>query len=170
MIDPNCLTSVYGMRRQGFDGFVTVTDLRRWNRGNLPAMPGVYLVLRDCASYPEFLETGTGGHFKGDDPNVSISRLKGEWVDRAVIVYIGQAGSGSKETLGRRIDCMIQFGQGGPVGHWGGRLIWQLAHADGLLFCWMETEDDSPRQVEKELIEAFKSAYHGRRPFANLRD
>lgn len=170
MIDPDSLTAVASLRSQGFDGFVTVADLRRGNRNNIPSVPGVYLVLRDCASYPEFLDVGTGGHFKDEDPNVPISRLKDEWVDGAVTVYIGQSGSKSKGTLKKRIGELIRFGQGSRVGHRGGRLIWQLRGADRLLVCWKEVADDDPKEFEKELIEAFKSAHGGRRPFANLRD
>lgn len=153
-----------------FDGFVTVADLRRGDRNSIPAMPGIYLVLRDCTSHPEFLDVWTGGHFKGKDPNVPISRLKDEWVEGAVTVYIGQSGSKSKGTLKRRIGELIRFGQGSGIGHRGGRLIWQLRGSDGLLVCWKEIADSDPKEFEKELIEAFKSTNGGRRPFANLRD
>lgn len=78
MIDSDSPTSVPSLRRQGFVGFVRVADLRSGNRNNVPAVPGVYSVLRDCVSDPEFLEAGTGGHFKNKDPNVSISRLRSE--------------------------------------------------------------------------------------------
>ena len=167
---PDGLTGVANLRSQGFDGFVTVADLRCGNRNSIPSVPGVYLVLRDCASCPEFRDVGTGGRFKGKDPNVPISKLGGEWVDGAMIVYIGQAGSKCKGTLKKRIDELIRFGQGNPVGHWGGRLIWQLQGEDRLLVCWKEVANDDPGECEKELIAAFKSAHGGKRPFANLRD
>ncbi|MDE0303298.1 MAG: hypothetical protein OXI87_00215 [Albidovulum sp.] len=170
MIDSDSPTSVASLRSQGFDGFVTVADLRRGNRNNIPAAPGVYLVLRDCASHPEFLEVGTGGHFKNKDPNVPMSKLKNEWVEGALTVYVGQSGSKSKGTLKKRIDELIRFGQGHPVGHRGGRFIWQLRGADRLLLCWKQIADGDPKEFKKELIEAFKSAHGGRRPFANLRD
>ena len=145
-----------------------MADLRGGNRNGVPAEPGVYLVLRSCASSPEFLEAGTGGHFKNRDPNVPVTKLAKEWVEGALIVYVGQSGSNSKRTLKKRIGELIQFGQGARVGHWGGRFIWQLAQADELLICWNETVDDDPKQFKKELIEAFKLTYGGRRPFANL--
>ena len=170
MIHSDGPTAVANLRSQGFDGFVPVADLRRGNRNNIPAVPGVYLVLSDCASYPEFLDVGTGGHFKNKDPNVPVPRLKDEWVEGAVIVYVGQAGSKSKGTLKKRICKLIRFGQGSRVGHRGGRLIWQLREAERLLVCWKEIEDGDPKEFEKELIEAFKSAHGGRRPFANLCD
>ena len=170
MINSDSLTSVASLRSQGFDGFVTVADLRRNNRNNIPAVPGVYLVLRNCASYPEFLDVGTGGHFKNKDPNVSVSELNDNWVEGAVTVYIGQAGSNSNGTLEKRIGELIRFGQGGCVGHWGGRFIWQLQGADRLLVCWKEVADGDPRKFERELITEFKSAHGDRRPFANLHD
>ena len=62
----------------------------------------------------------------------------------------------------------MRFGSGNEVGHWGGRLIWQLADADDLIVCWCETEEDS-RDVERNLIEKFTDEF-GDRPFANLAD
>ena len=168
MNNPSALKAVAGLRNLGFEGFLTVADLRGGNRNGVPAEPGVYLVLRSCASSPEFLEAGTGGHFKNRDPNVPVTKLAKEWVEGALIVYVGQSGSNSKRTLKKRIGELIQFGQGARVGHWGGRFIWQLAQADELLICWNETVDDDPKQFKKELIEAFKLTYGGRRPFANL--
>jgi len=170
MIDPDSLESVAILRSQGFDGFVTVAHLRSVNRSSVPAVLGIYLVLRDSTSCPEFLAVGTGGYFKNKDPNVPVSRLKDEWVEGAVIVYVGQSGSNSKGTLKKRVGELIHFGQGKRVGHRGGRLIWQLRDADGLLVCWKQVLHDDPKDFEKALIEAFKSVHDGRRPFANLRD
>ena len=169
MSDSDRLTAVASLRKQGFDGFVTFAELRGGTRKKIPAVPGVYLVLRDLESCPEFLDVGTGGHFEGKDPNAPIPELKAKWVQGAVIVYVGQAGSNSKGTLRKRIGQLIRFGQGKPVGHRGGRYIWQLRGAERLLVCWMNVADEDPRKVELELIEAFKSAYSGRLPFANLR-
>ena len=118
---------------------------------------------------PGFLAIGTGGHFKGKDPNVPIARLAREWVDGALVVYVGQAGTRSAGTLRKRIHQMIRFGEGSPVGHWGGRLVWQLEDAAALQVCWKVVRDTTARTAEKELIGAFKLIRGGRRPFANLR-
>jgi len=64
----------------------------------------------------------------------------------------------------------MQFGQGKAVGHYGGRYIWQLQDAKDLVVCWKVTLDDEPRVVEKQMIEEFKAAHGGKRPFANLVD
>ena len=169
MIDPDSLMSISSLQSQGFSGFVRVADLRSGNQDNIPDAPGVYLVLRDFVSHPDFLEVGTGGHFKRKDPNVPIARLTNEWVEQALIVYVGQSGSNSDGTLRKRIGQLIDFGQGKPVGHWGGRLMWQLQGADRLLVCWKEVVGADPEEPKKELIKAFKSGHSRRRPFANLR-
>ena len=164
---PDGLSSVEGLKSEGFAGFVTVADLRCGQDHMIPATPGVYLFVRNNASPPDFLVNGTGGQFKGRNPNVSLKRLADEWVEGAAIVYAGQTDG----ELRRRINAMIEFGQGRPVvGHWGGRLVWQLKEADRLRVCWKETGPLESRAVEKALIGAFKSLHAGCRPFANLRD
>ena len=164
------LTSVFGLQSLGFEGFRTVASLRDEGLNGFAAEPGVYLVIRCNTLPPRFLATGTGGHFKGQDPNVPVSRLTEEWVGGALVLYVGQAGSNSNGTLRRRIGDLIKFGAGDPVGHRGGRLVWQLQGAEELLVCWQTVQHDNPRNVERELIQAFKSFHKGRRPFANLRD
>lgn len=159
------LTTISGLHDQGFHGFVSVEYLRHNNNWQIPCIPGVYMVLQDRSfADTEFLTTGTGGHFKCKNPNVSLSRLKQEWVEDTLILYIGESSN-----LQRRIKQLILFGQGKPVGHWGGRLVWQLAQARDLLICWKEESKEGERKyIKNELIETFKSVYGGKRPFANL--
>ena len=149
------------MKDAGFKGFIPVSALRERGLKMIPDVPGVYMVLRVSEGAPEFLETGSGGHFKGKNPNVPVAELAANWVDGTPVVYIGKATS-----LRKRISQYVRFGQGKPVGHWGGRYIWQLADAPDLLFCGREVDGD-PDAVETELIRAFREAY-GSRPFANL--
>ena len=120
-------------------------------------------VLRQSAAPPEFNEASIGGHFKGADPTVDVELLERAWVDGTETLNIGKA-----DKLQRRLKEYREFGRGRPVGHRGGRYIWQLADAQDLLVCWSVTLD-SPRVVESALIGDFKVVF-GRRPFANLQD
>ena len=167
---PKDLKSVPALRQLGFEGFLTVKELRNVRSNPVPAEPGVYLILRTRAAMPEFLVEGTGGRVKSKDPNVSLDRLRREWVEGALIVYVGQSGSRSKGTLARRVEQMIRFGQGARVAHWGGRLIWQLENSDRLVVCWKIIGERDPRDIKRALIKAFRTMHGGKRPFANLRD
>ena len=147
----------------GFGGFKTVAEMKAGGYLNLPDAPGVYVIIRKNASAPNFLRVGTGGHFKGRDPNVSEEELRANWVTGTCVVYIGKATS-----LKKRLGQYMRFGNGANVGHWGGRFIWQLSDADQLVVCWKTTKE-GPRVVEAGYIQEFVSQY-GCRPFANLVD
>ena len=161
-LDWSSLSSVEGLRAAGFEGFETIEHLRASARLSVPKSPGVYLVLRDDPSDPEFLQTGTGGYFKRKDPNVSLEKLRQNWIDKAIIVYVGC----TERTLYVRIGELLKFGQGKPVGHRGGRLIWQLKDAEKLQVCWYEMEEGDPDTLKSACIEAFANHYGGMPPFA----
>ena len=151
----------------GFTGNASTLDLRS-NPRQVPDEMGVYAVIHDKTPMPSFLEVGTGGHFKNRNPNLPISDLKTNWVPDSTTVYIGKAGALSgRATLKTRLRQYIRFGEGSKVGHWGGRLIWQLAEHEQLRFLWMPTPDEEPREVEKRLIAAFEARF-GQLPYANL--
>lgn len=160
--------SIDSLREHGFEGFLTVTELAECYR-EIPDKMGVYLVVTPDGFAPQYAERGTGGFFKGRDPNVSAAILSAEWVKDARVVNIGKAGGASSaSTLRKRLRQYIRFGHGQAVGHWGGRYIWQLHGCHSLLICWKATEAE-PRDVERELIAAFRGKF-GVRPFANLQD
>lgn len=137
----------------------------------IPKVKGVYLIVSEENSDKKFLRAGTGGFFKGKDPNVTLSELEHNWVEETSIFYIGKAGSNTgTATLNSRIKQLIKFGCGQNIGHWGGRLLWQLAFANELYIYYKtcsETED--PREIEKNLISQFTKHYR-KRPYANLSD
>jgi len=150
-----------------FQGFKTVKELKKTGTDIVLNRKGVYLVIFNNKTQPIFLKQSIGGHFKGKDPSVSIEKLEYNWISDEEIVYIGQAGgNGSNATLRKRLKQYINFGSGKPVGHWGGRYIWQLEKSDDLIIAWKETIQD-PYVVESELIDKFREK-HGKRPFANL--
>ena len=152
---------IENLKKAGFKGFVPVSALKATGIYSTDRVAdreldkaGVYMVVRSSYDAPLFREIGTGGHFKGKNPNVPIRELENEWVDG--------------ETLRKRLKQYIRFGSGEAVGHWGGRYIWQLEDADQLLFCWKACAD--AEELEKALIAAFKKCHDGKRPFANLKD
>jgi uncharacterized protein (DUF1778 family) len=164
--------SIMEIERAGFEGFLTISRLKASNCAEVPDEPGVYMVLRPDLSSPEFLSEGTGGFFKGKNPNVPIDKLEGKWIDSSTVTYIGMSGDQSDETLRSRWKKRLRFGNGRPVGARGGRYIWQLKNVDQLIVCWKTMPDVVPQAVksaEKELLRQFRSSHEGKLPFANLR-
>lgn len=150
-----------GLSSLGFKGFVPVGELTI-DHGRIDRGEGVYLILRVAKEPPQFLEVGTGGHFHDKDPNVPIQVLREKWVEGTIILYIGKASRSLRRRLGKYLD----FGEGEPVAHWGGRYIWQLKDSSDLLVCWKELDEDT-REVEARMILEFERQY-GKLPFANL--
>jgi hypothetical protein len=156
------------LESQGFRGFVTIRDLRASALEQVPDLPGVYVLLRDSEEPPRFRNRSIGGHFKRD-PTVGVDVLDEAWVGTSTVVYIGKAGGPeSRSTLRRRLRQYLRFGSGEPIGHWGGRYVWQLQDAEHLVVAWRVTDGLNPEAVEKQMLRDFKAA-HGRLPFANLR-
>lgn len=155
--------SISQIKEAGFYGFATVEELFCFGYSNIPDAGGVYMILRKSSLKPTFVPVGTGGYFKEKDPNVSIDILKTNWIDKTCVMYIGKATS-----LRKRISQYIRFGHGKNVGHFGGRLIWQLADCKDLIVCWKPSHEN-PRAEEYSLIQEF-IGYYGERPFANLQD
>ena len=158
----------------GFKGFFPIAELRK-NLLSIPDERGVYLILSSGKEFV-FLNNGTGGYFKKKNPNVDLSTLKNKWIENTVILYIGQAGGirngkWSNSTLRMRLKKYFDFGIGKPVGHYGGRYIWQLEKSSELIVCWKELPNKiaDPSEIESNLINSFKSKYKNR-PFANLKE
>lgn len=153
--------SVAELQRLGFQGFVSVGQLRQTRCSEVPTSAGVYVVVRDRETPPAWLSSSPGGRFKQRDPTVPVEVLKANWIPGALVVYIGKA-----DQLQRRLRQYMDFGAGAPVGHWGGRLIWQIEDANSLTVGWLPTAN--PLAREAALIQAFVDE-HGAMPFANLR-
>jgi hypothetical protein len=110
---------------------------------------------------PVFQETSCGGWWKKQNPTVALDRLEREWVPGTPLIYVGKALS-----LRERIGELLLFGDGKPVRHWGGRLVWQLGDSQKLLLGWCQ--DPNFGDLETGLIDEFISEF-GRLPFANLK-
>jgi hypothetical protein len=159
--------TIEDIKQQGFVGFIKIQELFH-DQSIIPERPGIYMVLYTESVTPTFINPGTGGFFKGKNPNVSSEALLANWVKDTVTVYIGKAGgSGSNATLRKRLRQYLRFGQGADIGHYGGRLIWQIKNSGNLLLCWKTQMSEEPRDMEYDLIQEFSFLY-SRRPFANL--
>ena len=70
------------LKAAGFEGFIPVAQLQADSTA-IPRTAGVYMVVYTGENIPEFLSRGTGGFFKGKDPNVSITELETNWVENS---------------------------------------------------------------------------------------
>lgn len=149
----------------GFTGFKTVKQMREGGLSSVPKTDGVYVILylNPSPEMPKFLEIGTGGHYDGKEPNVSVDFLRANWVEGTPVIYIGKSNN-----IKRRLREYMRFGEGKNVGHFGGRFIWQIPDSERLIVCWKTTQEDS-RTVEHDMIQQFIDEF-GKRPFANLKD
>ncbi len=155
------------LRARGFEGFGIVRVLRETRLAAVPKGPGVYVVLRPPEAEPVFLRKSLGGHFKGNDPTVPVATLKAKWIAGAHVIYIGKATPGPTGTSGlrKRLGQLLQYGAGKPVGHQGGRYLWQVKESDDYLVAWRLAPD--PTASENRLLDEFTTAY-GSLPFANI--
>lgn len=148
----------------GFVGWRSWSALRSGAFAVLPNAPGSYVIYRDSSAPPALVEPGSGGHFKGRNPNVAVTTLTEKWVPNARTVYIGKA-----TVLRSRLRAYANFGNSRPVGHWGGRYIWQLLDAQDLQVAWRAlATPELARQDEVALLARFQAQHGGQRPFANL--
>jgi hypothetical protein len=131
----------------------------------VPDVQGVYAVLRVGKGTPRFLRSDPSGHFKGQNPTVAPSESQRRWVSKIEVLYIGKAAG--KRGLRLPVRDLLRFASGKPVGHWRGRLLWQVSGWKSFLVAWLPTPRQDPRVVERQLLANFQST-HGRLPFANL--
>jgi hypothetical protein len=156
-----------------FEGNHSVADLRQ-NRCAPPRMRGVYVVRAPDGFKPTFLEVSPATHLKGrgirrdGDPTIPIAELEKLWVRDTPILYIGKAGAeGSKRMLRKRIQELLDFGEGKKVKHWGGRALWQVEGSEQFIISWRQLPDEDPYCVEQDMIDKFARKL-GKPPFANL--
>lgn len=156
------------IRSEGFAGFLSIRNLQN-DISPVPDKMGVYFLIHNGVQTPKFIDPGSGGFFKGKDPNVPISELNQNWVSGANVVYIGKAGGiGSKSTLKKRLKQYMQFGLGKNIGHYGGRYIWQLQDSGEIKICWKTIVGSGPELIETEYLRMFHDQFN-KLPFANLR-
>jgi hypothetical protein len=151
------------------DGFAGFRSFDQLDINRVPRAPGLYVVLKPEGFERVFLAKSVGTRFKKRDPSLPTPALEAEWIDNADVLYIGKAGPGSTGNRGLRkhIQEFTDFGRGKPVGHWDGRLIWQLAGSQSLIIAWKELAAEEVNHAEAAYHAEFVRAY-GKLPFANL--
>ncbi len=151
------------LQDEGFHGFVTIRKLRQEGLDDVPTNAGVYVVLREIGTPPKFLESNPGGHFRGRDPTISKEELYKRWVKGAHVIYIGKS-----KNLRRRLRQLKNFGNGMPVAHWGGRVLWQIENSSEFVVAWKRAaKGQDPADLEQQLLQEFHEI-HNQKPFANL--
>jgi len=155
-----------GLKAEGFAGFRPIQDLETMR---IPQGTGLFAVIAPNDFQPCFCTKSTAGVFKKKDPSLPSAVLAAEWVDGAVVLYLGKAGPGSKGNRGlrRQVQEFLDFGQGKPPGHWDGRPIWQLANSGSLAIAWKELRAEQLNDAAAGYHAAFVEQF-GRLPFANL--
>lgn len=149
--------------RRGYVGFLSFEALIEGELTGVPKTPGIYVVLWEQPRPPTFVAVSCGGHFKSKNPTVDLQTLNAKWVQGASVIYIGKA-----DQLQRRLKQYARFGAGHPVGHWGGRYVWQIEGCQHLIVAWQALPDGGDARAEEaKLLQEFVSLY-GTRPFANL--
>lgn len=150
----------------GFCEPIRLVELRETRCASVPAHAGIYLIEREPESAPQFRIPSTGGWFKGQDPNCALDFIEAKWVGSAHILYIGKAAG--QKGLKSRLRQLIDFGNGKPVSHRGGRLLWHLQDSEELLVRWRTCTADEADRAETTAIADFKRSHRGKRPFANM--
>lgn len=164
-----------GLLAAHFKGFIPLKSLTRSDvlgpRGSAD-VEGVYLVLREARTRPEFIEDD---HPNPRPPVMTTEKVSHRWPDKSPeILYIGKAPLRAEK--GKRRDGlanrMMEFqkcGFFGGVSHFGGRLIWRIADKASLLICWKCLPEGTAADVESLMVDGFrKSNSQKLPPFANI--
>jgi len=166
--DGRALASMEDLRAFGFEGFLSVSQLRDEGAECVPAEAGAWVVLREGSpALPNFQPRSSAAVWRGQDPTQTADELGLRWVPGAYVLYVGLApGTGVRHLLQQRIKRFLRFGSGRNVAHWGGRRIWQLGGTASLRLAWRATGPGGARQAAQEILDAFAER-HGVPPFAN---
>ena len=135
MQSSNDKLTIDDLRSEAFVVSVKVDDLRD-DVSAVPLSGGIYVVVRRVAHRRHFSSRAAAGTSKvGIRPRFSMySRTSGCRTRRcSTSARATCCGVGSRST---------RLSAAGPIGHWGGRYIWQLSDSDELLVAWKACGED----------------------------
>lgn len=117
-------------------------------------LPGVYVVART---------PNARRGCKPEDVRHLPKALKSRWLPEAPVLYIGC----TTQPIADRLAQFYQhhYGDAGP--HAGGQHVLLMRYTCPLWVYWAATGRRDPREVEAEMLRAFKTENEERRPFAN---
>ena len=151
-----------GLDAAEFDGFIRIAD----SGGNVvPEQPGVYVVLREKDTNPEYLTEGSWRDGPDARPPYAVGKLARKWVRGAVVVYFG-ATEAEGRTLRERVGELRDFGAGMSLDHHGGRAMWQLADRTDLVVAWRIAAWNEAAPQRNRLLREFRTA-NRKLPFAS---
>ena len=112
--------SLESLKKNGFEGFVSVKDLCN-ERRCIPKKMGVYFVVLPNQNNVDFIENNLAGIRGRRNPTVSIAGLEQNWVSNTLVLYIGKAGAPNKKSTSEtRINCLLKHGMGSDsAADWG---------------------------------------------------
>jgi hypothetical protein len=153
------------LRRLGFDGFVTVTDLRADHYRAVPErqgnawLGGVYIALSPPSDRPRLMRAS-----RREERTLPLAALREHWVPDSPVVYIGKAdATDAGNSLRKRVSRYLRA----STSHTGGKRTWQLADWHDLTIAWLVLPPGrDPRAEEVRLLRHHTERF-GREPFAN---
>ena len=158
------LDSRRGLIEAGFQGFAKLVFLQEAFHKQVPKVAGLFAIVRESDSPPEFLELPQARALPPNAWRVDTEHLRNRWVPDSSVLYLGAAGPDHRDHSLRdaisRLDWPSIHQTSALTHH--GQLIWYLRGSQELEAAWC-TE---PSLSLEEALAAFAES-HGRVPFGN---
>lgn len=120
-----------------FKGFIPIRDLRGDKIKEVPTNPGLYVVLREDDTEPNFLDKNVADFYTKKSYTFDIELLKERWVKGQHLIYISAA-----KSLRQKIRWYLKYKKGFEhETKIAGRIIWQIEGHNDFVIAWQEEDD-----------------------------